>query len=173
MGLSESSVSPKTVLLRYLGQLRLLLDTLERQGPQDILERRLTPEMFPLRTQVRICANFALRIWCPLTGGEPVSFDNDDNTFAGLRRQLQQTQHYLEATDDDGLNWDKPVTERAGFGEFTLPMVDFTYQYALPNFYFHLSMVYAIGRASGVNLSKGHYDGFHSYPPGFSFENPS
>ncbi|MGV7210836.1 DUF1993 family protein [Oxalobacteraceae bacterium A2-2] len=41
--------------------------------------------------------------------------------------------------------------------------------YILPNFHFHLSMAYAIARQQGVALGKPDYDGYHAYPPGFSF----
>jgi hypothetical protein len=31
-------------------------------------------------------------------------------------------------------------------------------------------MVYAIARVSGIPLTKGDFDGIHTYPTGFSFE---
>ncbi|MCG7587734.1 DUF1993 family protein [Photobacterium sp. OFAV2-7] len=46
---------------------------------------------------------------------------------------------------------------------------EFIHQYILPNFYFHISMVYAIAKSKGVVLSKADFDGIHSYPSGFSF----
>ncbi|WP_232461250.1 DUF1993 family protein [Cellvibrio sp. PSBB006] len=36
-------------------------------------------------------------------------------------------------------------------------------------FFFHLSMSYAIARQAGIPLSKADFDGYHSYPVGFSF----
>jgi hypothetical protein len=36
-------------------------------------------------------------------------------------------------------------------------------QYALPNFFFHLSMVYALLRQQGLPLSKADFDGWHVY----------
>ncbi|AWF81977.1 hypothetical protein BTJ40_14710 [Microbulbifer sp. A4B17] len=43
------------------------------------------------------------------------------------------------------------------------------HQYRLPNLLFHISMFYAIARHCGVTLSKGDFDGFHSYPAEFNF----
>jgi len=39
----------------------------------------------------------------------------------------------------------------------------FLQQYALPNFFFHLSLVYALLRQQGLPLSKGDFDGWHVY----------
>ena len=36
---------------------------------------------------------------------------------------------------------------------------DYLYHFALPNFYFHLTAVYAILRANGVALGKGDFIG--------------
>ena len=41
--------------------------------------------------------------------------------------------------------------------------------YAVPNFFFHYSMVYAIARNAGVAIGKTDFDGFHKYPLGFIF----
>ena len=41
--------------------------------------------------------------------------------------------------------------------------------YALPNFFFHYSMVYAIARQAGVEIGKSDFDGYHDYPVGFTF----
>jgi len=41
--------------------------------------------------------------------------------------------------------------------------------YAMPNFFFHLCMAYALLRAQGVPLGKPDFDGWHRYAPGFSF----
>ena len=39
----------------------------------------------------------------------------------------------------------------------------FLQQYALPNFFFHVTTAYAILRHLGVELGKADYDGFHVY----------
>jgi hypothetical protein len=62
------------------------------------------------------------------------------------------------------------IDDKAGFAELVLPANEFLYQYAMPNFFFHLSMVYAIAKQSGLCLSKADFDGYHIYPAGFSFE---
>ncbi len=44
-----------------------------------------------------------------------------------------------------------------------MPAPDFLFQYALPNFFFHLATAYAILRGHGVPLGKADYDGLHKY----------
>jgi hypothetical protein len=45
----------------------------------------------------------------------------------------------------------------------SLPGPEFLYQYALPNFFFHLTAAYAILRHEGVALGKQDFDGWHAY----------
>nr|WP_267874749.1 DUF1993 family protein [Telluria antibiotica] len=40
---------------------------------------------------------------------------------------------------------------------------------AVPNFFFHYSMVYAIARQAAVPVGKSEFDGYHRYPSGFTF----
>ena len=163
-------MQPKNIFLRYLRQLRTLLDKIEAHGGENLLSAALSDDMFPLATQVRIAANFSLRACCPLAGRELLSFDNDEVSFAGLNKQLEQTIDHLQALDipnaDGGA---AEVRENAGFAKIALPVDDYVHSLALPNFFFHLSMVYAIAKSRGVPVSKGDYDGYHSYPQGFSF----
>jgi hypothetical protein len=41
--------------------------------------------------------------------------------------------------------------------------------YAVPNFFFHYAMVYAIARQGGVPVGKSDFDGYHHYPSDFTF----
>jgi hypothetical protein len=128
--------------------------------------------MLPFINQVRTSANFSLRACCPLAGLETPSFNNDEYTYAGLKKQVSDTSTYLIAIPDEKFigSMDKHFQDKAGFSELSLPGSEYLHQYALPNFFFHLSMVYAITRSRGIPISKGDFDGYHSYPMGFSFE---
>ncbi|WP_295961007.1 DUF1993 family protein [Rhodoferax sp.] len=44
-----------------------------------------------------------------------------------------------------------------------LPGEAFLSQYALPNFFFHLTSAYALLRQQGVPLGKADFDGWHQY----------
>jgi hypothetical protein len=62
------------------------------------------------------------------------------------------------------------VQTTAGFAELELPGPEYYQMYAVPNFFFHYSMVYAIARQTGVPIGKSDFDGYHRYPSGFTFD---
>ncbi len=126
--------------------------------------------MFTLEMKAKIAANFALRGYCPLVGQSVVSFFSDEPGKEAVRAQLSKTLSYLkELPEVDQLDDAKRLTDKAGFAEVDLPQPVFIHHYIVPNMLFHISMVYAIARANGIDLGKGDYDGIHSYPEGFSF----
>jgi len=151
----------------------LQLQTIIEKIPADIFHLALTESMFSLEMNAKIAANFALRGYCPLLNElnkEVISFSSDQMGKAEVIRQITATLSFLnEQPEITELNENIKVSEKAGFSEIVLTQPIFIHQYILPNFYFHISMVYAIARANGVMLSKGDYDGIHSYPSGFSF----
>jgi uncharacterized protein len=166
--------NPTPIFIRYLRQLAQILEKIaqrEQQNPA-ILGARLTADMLPLIQQVRATANFSLRACCPLAGVPLVLFNNPERSFNGLQQQIQQTIDYLAAIPPEQFAQleQAPLPEKAGFADLSLPPEAFLFEYTLPNFFFHLSMVYAVARSRGVALSKGDFDGYHAYPPGFSFE---
>ena len=159
----------------FVEYLKLLSSTIEKieshfEGDNRILEARLIEDMFPLRVQAEIVAGFALRSCCPIAGVEVVSFANLDKSFSGLKAQLQETVEYLKSLDLAENNLEVEVKDMAGPAPVSMSAGDYLVRFAYPNFYFHLSMIYAIARSRGVKLSKGDFDGLHQYAPGFSFD---
>lgn len=150
----------------YLGRIEHLLQRI----PDDCLGASLAPDMLSLAEHARTAIQFSLRILCPLLHRELPDFEAQQLTRASLQRQLELTRTFIDelpAWSDAGDQ--QRIHERAGFADLDFSAADFAYLYGLPNFYFHLSMVYAIARAQGVPLSKGDFDGWHRYPDGFSF----
>jgi hypothetical protein len=165
------TVAPTRLFLHYLGQLDAILKQVEAFDVA-VADRRLHPDMFPLLQQARVAIGFTLRATCPLAGREIVSFRADaDATFAGVHAELERTMAYLAAIPDaDFAGMDaRRVRTTAGFAELDLPAAEYYQMYAVPNFFFHYSMVYAIARQGGVDVGKADFDGYHRYPSGFSF----
>ncbi|MFG6177912.1 DUF1993 family protein [Halomonas sp. THAF12] len=163
---------PRDLFVRYLERLSRLMGTIERHDTQGggVLHASLAPDMFPLLTQARITANFALRACCQLAAVPVVSFDDTDDTYVGLEEQLRRSREYIVSLVIPGEPRALPIgQDTAGDAAISLPMDEYVHAFALPNFFFHLSMVYAIARAAGVPLGKADFDGYHQYPPGFSF----
>lgn len=160
------------IFVEYLDLLSSAIEKIEAhfKGDERILEVRLIEDMFPLYVQAEIVASFALRSCCPIAGVEVVSFAKLKKSFSSLKAQLQETVEYLKSLDSAENNLEVVVKDMAGPAPVSMSAGDFLVRFAYPNFYFHLSMVYAIARSRGVKLTKGDFDGLHQYPPGFSFE---
>jgi uncharacterized protein len=157
------------VFRRYLQRLLTLLDIAEAHAgtaSAALLQARLAADMLPLQTQVDVVSNFALRGCFPLAG-EAMPDDGDfPASFDGLRARLAKSMALLETLPPERFTdgWMRVVHDRAGDAELSLPAVEFLFQYALPNFFFHLGVVYAILRSCGVPLGKADFDGYHRYP---------
>ena len=164
--------NPSGIFIHYLTQLKTIINkiAIHQQHNPELLYTSLHSDMLPLLEQVRTTANFSLRTCCPLAQRERISFDNNHESYAGLQQQLDQTIAYLQTLPPADFT-KAPVTiqDQAGFNQLDLPVDEYVNLYALPNFFFHLCMVYSIARQAGVPLSKGDFDGYHSYPHGFSF----
>ncbi|MFS2019865.1 DUF1993 domain-containing protein [Massilia sp. CT11-108] len=165
------TVTPTRLFLHYLGRLDALLKQVEAFDGT-VADRRLHPDMFPLLQQARVAIGFTLRATCPLAGREIVSFGADALTFPGVFGELERTMAYLAAIPDaDFAGMDaRRVRTTAGFAELDLPAAEYYQMYAVPNFFFHYSMVYAIARQGGVPVGKSGFDGYHRYPAGFTFD---
>ena len=167
-GLHEASVP---VFLRYLDRLRGLVDAAEAHAQAHAMDAgelrsaRLAPDMLPFETQVSIAAHFALRACLPLAGQAVPEYGDFPPSFDGLRSRIGRVVGLLQSlTPAQFAGAESRVIEsRAGDAVVALPGPAFLFEYALPNFFFHLSMAYAILRSRGVLLGKRSYDGFHVY----------
>jgi hypothetical protein len=159
------------VFERYLGQLSSMLTLGERFAtthglhPSALLLARLSPSMYPLAKQVQIAAGFALRACAPLAGLAVPQWDEPDESFEGLQLRIADTLRFLQQLSPEQMAGaeDRPLNSLAGLEAVELPGRSFLTQYALPNFFFHVTTAYAILRHLGVGLGKGDYDGFHVY----------
>lgn len=140
--------------------------------PAELFSKALSEDMFSLGMNANIAINFTLRGYCPLVHIDVPNLQAETQDKTAILEQLVRTKNFLSNIEDvEQLPKDIMLSEKLGFKEVALPAPDFIHQLILPNFYFHLSMVYAIARTNGVKLSKGDYDGLHQYPENFSFLN--
>ncbi|KJY81883.1 hypothetical protein TW81_16155 [Vibrio galatheae] len=159
-------VDSQSLFLRYLTQLKKIV----QKVPDELFSSSLSEDMFSLEMHAKIAANFTLRGYCPLNGIEPVSLFEDQSGKAPVLKQIQATLDMLgEASIHQQFDDSNMLVDKAGFAEVKLKESEFIHCYIVPNILFHISMVYAIARANGVPLSKGDFDGLHSYPAGFSW----
>ncbi|GLS27899.1 DUF1993 family protein [Marinibactrum halimedae] len=168
--LRGENMNLKKNLLKYLDQLKGIL----KKTPEGLFSKSLDEKMLPLGVHGKVAANFALRGYCPVVNRSiPHESVPGFSKTDVLYHINDAAQHLTELPDIECLNQHKFHSENAGNREIKLPEPEFIHLYILPNFYFHISMVYAIARANGVELGKGDFDGLHEYPSGFSFIAPA
>ena len=162
MPVSMYSVSVP-VFMQHLNGLSAVLDkaaawaAARKVNEADLLNMRLSPDMFNLMRQVRAVTDHAANAAGRLSGKELLKFANDETTIAQLKDRVAKTIEYLKgmkAGEIDG-------TEAKEI-KITLPngnVREFTGQSlllgnALPNFYFHATTAYDIVRQCGVEVGK-------------------
>lgn len=162
------------VFLRYLDRLDGLVKVAESHAsdqPIDVsrlLRASIAPDMLPFETQVVIACNFALRACFPLTGKPIPPYGEFPATAQGLHERIAYVVGLLQtihAAEFEGRET-AVLESKAGNALVALQAPAFLLQYALPNFFFHVTTAYAILRGQGVAVGKEHFDGFHSYEPG-------
>jgi uncharacterized protein len=159
------------VLQHYLKNLSLAMDKAanhaqqQDQGEVLLLEARLSPDMLPLKSQIQMTCDFARRACAPLLGAEVPAYPFTEASFAALQLRLSNTLRYLESLPADCFEGSEhlAVTTIAGSAARNFTGIEYLFYYAMPNFFFHLTVAYSILRHSGVQIGKADFDQFHSY----------
>jgi hypothetical protein len=126
-------------------------------GAEDLLGARLAPDMFPLSTQVRFVCTQASDVLRHLTGADSFAPAEDAADFAGLRAQLADAIARVAAAPASAFEGvaDKKIELKMPNGiVFDLTGEQLVRDWALAQFYFHLTTAYAILRHKGVALGK-------------------
>jgi len=126
-----------------------------------LLNARLFPDMFPLTRQVHIATDFARGTGARLAGSEPPAYEDNEKTFAELISRVDRTIEYLgtlRSGQIDGSEEREIVRPIRGEPK-KFSGINYLLQFALPNFYFHMTTAYAILRHNGVELGKADFIG--------------
>jgi hypothetical protein len=128
---------------------------------QGLVQARLTPDMFAFARQVQIAADMAKGCAARLSAVDVPSWPDDEATLAELKSRLEKTLAFVEAADRATVDaaTGRTITLKSGGRELSFGAVDYVNRYVFPNFYFHLTMVYALLRQAGVPIGKGDFLG--------------
>lgn len=155
------------VFVRNLTQLAAILDkaaahaAARKIDPAVLVGARLYPDMLPLARQVQIAADHAKNASGRLAGAERPVFADDESTFEQLQARIAKTIDYLKTLDParfEGSD-ERDVTVPVRGREIVLKGLPYLFGFAQPNFYFHVSMAYAILRHNGVEIGKTDFIG--------------
>ena len=122
-----------------------------------LIEARLVPDMFALARQIQVASDSAKGAAARLTGTEAPAMPDTETSFAELKARCAKTIAYLQSVDAAAYNAGgarEIVINFPNGAGIRFDGTTFLSGYALPNFYFHASMTYAILRAEGVDLGK-------------------
>ncbi len=129
--------------------------------PSVLMNARLAPDMLPIVRQIQIATDSAKGCAARLANMEIPSFPDTETTFAQLHERLHKTISFLKsvtASQVDGSE-ERSISLKIGGQDLNFKGEEFALHFALPNFYFHVSMAYAILRHNGLDLGKKDYLG--------------
>jgi uncharacterized protein len=154
-------------LTRGLTNISAILDKAAAQAAEKkydsavLANARLFPDMHPLTRQVQIACDTAKGAAARLAGIEPPKHEDTEVTFADLKTRIAKTVDFLKTVTPAQLKdaESRSIELKSPNGPLKFTAVNYLTDFVLPNFYFHLSMVYALLRKNGINLGKGDYLG--------------
>jgi len=155
------------VLTRGLTNLSAILDkaaahaAAKKFDPAALAQSRLYPDMYPLVRQVQIACDTAKGAAARLAGIEVPKHEDNEATLAELKARIAKTVDFLKSVNRDRLKdaESRDIEIKFPNGSWKFTGIAYLADFVLPNFYFHVSMVYALLRKSGVEIGKGDFLG--------------
>ena len=159
LSMYRASVPP---IVRALTNLRAILEKAaahaeaKKIDPSVLLAARLYPDMFPLSRQVQIATDNAKGVAARLAGLEPPKYEDKETTFPELTARIEKTLDYLRTFRPEQIDGseEKTIVLPMRSGPLSLAGLRYLLELVLPNFYFHVTIAYAILRHCGVELGK-------------------
>jgi uncharacterized protein len=146
-------------LLKWLDKAEVFAGSERRMA--SLILGSLAPDMFNLAGQIQVASDMAKSCGARLSGVEAPRFADDEVTLADLRNRIAKTVAFLEGLTpqqfEDNAGAEIVVSLKQGVLKFSTQ--EFLLQFALPNFFFHLTTAYDILRHNGVPLGKMDYLG--------------
>ena len=130
-------------------------------SPDVWVTTRLTPDMLPFSAQIGIATDHVKGCVARLAGVQPPKWADDEKTLDELRARLRKALDYAQSIPAAQLEGSETREVSLPLGSGALKMTGEAYLkgFALPNFFFHVTMAYAILRHGGVDVGKMDYLG--------------
>jgi hypothetical protein len=155
------------VLARGLTNLSAILDkaathaTAKKFDSVALAQSRLFPDMLPLVRQVQIACDTAKGAAGRLAAVEVPKHEDTEATFDDLKARVAKTLDFVKSITAAQVKDSEGRSIELKFPSATLKFTGVAYvtDFVLPNFYFHISIAYALLRKGGVEVGKGDYLG--------------
>lgn len=154
------------LLSKTLQNLELWMDKAEVYAKEKsfdvnvLAQARLAPDAYPFTQQVQAACDSAKYAAAYLSGQAAPSHPDTEQTFAELRQRIRNCLTFVDTVQakDLGGSEERKVAPPWLGGKW-LRGDDYLIHVAIPNFFFHATMAYAILRHNGVALGKMDYIG--------------
>ena len=156
------------VFLRGLDVLSVSLDRAvahaAARGPDVgiLLGARLAPDMLPFTGQIQRASDTAKFAAGRLTDLPSPRFADTEVTLDELRRRIDATTDFLKTLRPEQFdgNGERKISYNAGGAMRQSKGLDYLLNFALPNFYFHVTTAHDILRHNGLAIGKREYLGY-------------
>lgn len=131
--------------------------------PEVLLASRLYPNMFPLARQVLVATEFSKSCAARLAGLDVPKYEGVEGGFAEAHGRINAVLAFLDTltpaqidgSEEREINYKVATVERHYLGQ------PYLLHAVMPQFFFHVTIAYAILRHNGVKLQKPDY--LHTY----------
>lgn len=130
-----------------------------RISEADLLDARLAPDMDPFRRQIQHASDTAKAAAMRLAGRSVPSLEDSETTLRELRERIRKTEDILQGVSSADLAGAQDNTVKVNLRRRWLTFDGRSYltEYALPNFFFHVTTAYSILRHLGMDIGKLDY----------------
>ncbi len=155
------------VFVRGLTVLSALLEKAEAHAAENgiasevLVNSRLAPDMLPLSGQIQRVSDTAKNALGRLSGKPAPSFPDTETTMADLKARIEKTIAYLKSVPAADLEGSEGREVKLNVGSLGVTFTGESYllEFALPNFFFHVTTAYDILRHDGIEIGKRDYLG--------------
>jgi hypothetical protein len=128
----------------------------KKVDPKVLAGARLIIDMLPLSSQIQIACDAAKGAAARLAGIEVPKHEDTEASLAELEARVAKTLEFIKTIKPEQLQGAESREIVIQFPQGTLKFTGINYltNFALPNFFFHVTTAYAILRKNGVDLGK-------------------
>lgn len=128
----------------------------KKVDPKVLPSTRLIADMLPLSGQIQIACDTAKGAAARLAGVDAPKYEDTETTIAELKARVEKTLAFIKSVKPEQLANAEAREIVLQFPQTTMRFTGLNYltNFVLPNFFFHLTMTYALLRKNGVELGK-------------------
>jgi hypothetical protein len=128
----------------------------KKVDPKALPAARLIVDMLPLSAQIQIACDTAKGAAARLASMEIPKHEDTESTIPELKARVAKTLDFIKGIKPEQLQGAEAREIELKFPSGTLKFTGLNYltNFVLPNFFFHMTMAYALLRKNGVELGK-------------------